>query len=571
MYWMYLFYFLLAAMIFFGAQHPGRGQWNDAYTSLGQTKVLQGVTALGIALHHLAQKTCAPWNPQQYMVHGLDPFLQLGYLFVGVFLFCSGLGLYKSFKTKPDYLKGFFRRRILPIVVAYYLSEYIYIAVRAAMGEGMDFTTVVWYLSGLHMANKYAWYAVAIPFFYLAFWAAFRYCKREGVAIACVALFTLGYTVLGACIDQQSDWWMRGEWWYNSIMLFPLGLLFGRYEKQVTAFFKRGHWFWLLLAFAATILLFKQSEWVNEHAWGYYNAWDDPMKIPHRLMSAGLQWVVATAYVAFCFLLMMKVRFGNPALKWLGGMTLEFYLMHGLFVELFGFNFLDVTHSLFYIKNLPVYIAVVLGCSVPAAILFGFIWKRLVRLARGMGQGNAKPPRERLRKPAATTGGKGRFRRYTLPGVAALFLLLTFLLPPLIRGDERVRVMNGMVFHLPEHYARRYTERRYGVWEYAGEDRRPGKLVLDAEIRDDRARNLHTAEEVLASCDWLKEAELYINPQGVRMVRGYADYAGHTERRYYIESAGSVLLMCMIEDERYYSREDCEAAMRETADSVRPA
>ena len=104
MYWMYLFYFLLAGLIFFGAQYAGRRQWNEAYTSLGQSKVLQGVTALGIALHHLAQKTCAPWNPQQYAVHGLDPFLQLGYLFVGVFLFCSGLGLYKSFKTKPDYL-----------------------------------------------------------------------------------------------------------------------------------------------------------------------------------------------------------------------------------------------------------------------------------------------------------------------------------------------------------------------------------------------------------------------------------------------------------------------------------
>ena len=203
--WMYLFYFALALLLFFGAKSAGRGRWNEAYTSLEQTKVLQGITALGIALHHMAQKTCAPWHPQKYTVHGLDPFVPMGYLFVGVFLFCSGLGLYKSFRTKPDYLKGFVRRRILPVAAAFYLSEAVYTAVRLAMGEPMDFKTVLWYLSGLHMANFNAWYVIVIPFFYLAFWAAFRFCRREGTAVFLVFLFTLAYTVLEARSKDHPD------------------------------------------------------------------------------------------------------------------------------------------------------------------------------------------------------------------------------------------------------------------------------------------------------------------------------------------------------------------------------
>ena len=115
--WMYLFYFLLAGLIFWGARYAGRGEWNEDYTSLKQTKILQGVAALGIALHHMSQKTCAPWHPSAFIVHGMDPFIPMGYMLVGVFLFCSGLGLYKSFKSKPGYLKGFFRRRILPVVI----------------------------------------------------------------------------------------------------------------------------------------------------------------------------------------------------------------------------------------------------------------------------------------------------------------------------------------------------------------------------------------------------------------------------------------------------------------------
>ena len=368
--WMYLFYFLLGLLIFFGAERMGRGKWNEEYTSLQQTKILQGITALGISLHHMAQKTCAPWHPQRYTVHGLDPFIPVGYLFVGVFFFCSGLGLYKSFKNKPDYLKGFARRRILPVIIAFYLSEILHTAVRLAMGEQMGWKTALWYLSGLHMANTNSWYLIAIPFFYLAFRTAFRFCRREGTAIFLVFLFTMGYTVLGACIDHQNDWWMRGQWWYNSVLLFPLGLLFGKYEEKVTRAWKKGYWFWLPLAFAGIFLLFRQSEWLISHRWGYYREGADPLKIPFRLLSAGTQWLVCADYTAFCFLLMMKVKLGNRALAWLGAMTLDFYVVHGIFVELFGYNFLDLAPSLFYIKNVPLYITAVLACSVAAALLF---------------------------------------------------------------------------------------------------------------------------------------------------------------------------------------------------------
>ena len=120
--WIYLFWFLLGALLFCGVKYAGRGKWNEDYTSLKQTKMLLGIMTLGVALHHLAQKSCAPWHPQSFIVHGLDFFLPLGALFVAVFLFCSGLGLYKSFRSKPDYLKGFCRRRILPVVIAFYLA-----------------------------------------------------------------------------------------------------------------------------------------------------------------------------------------------------------------------------------------------------------------------------------------------------------------------------------------------------------------------------------------------------------------------------------------------------------------
>ena len=574
--WMYLFYFSLALLFFFGARSTGRG-WNEEYTSLKQTKMLQGIAALGIALHHMAQKTCAPWHPSVYTVHGLDFFVPIGYMLVGLFLFCSGLGLYRSLKSKPDYLKGFFRRRILPIIIAFYLSEFIYTGIRLLMGEKMNLTTVLWYLSGLHMANFNAWYVVVIPFFYLAFWAAFRFCKREGTAIAWVFLFTLAYTVAGALIDHQDDWWMRGEWWYNSIILFPLGLLFGKFEKQVTGFFKKGYWFWLLFFFAGIFLVFQQSEWLVNGPWGYYGEWGDRLKVQHRLMSAGIQWVSAFFFTVFCFLLMMKVRLGNKALAWLGGMTLEFYLMHGIFVELFGYNFLDISRSIVYIKKVPLFIVAVLACSIPASLLFRLILRKLTGLtAKGSGQEkkktktslasflrNLKIKRENLKEK------HGRLITYLVIGITVLLMLGMYLFLSSGTGNERIRVMNGMELTIPDNYVRGYTDDRYVIWKYEGTDIKPANLILDAEIRDGKARHFKTVEEVRAECDWMTDVEIYVNPNGVNMLRGFTEYDGSMERRYYIESDVAVMLLCMKEDERYYSKEDCEAMMLQVADSVR--
>ena len=573
--WMYLFYFSLALLFFFGARSTGRG-WNEEYTSLKQTKMLQGIAALGIALHHMAQKTCAPWHPSVYTVHGLDFFVPIGYMLVGLFLFCSGLGLYRSLKSKPDYLKGFFRRRILPIIIAFYLSEFIYTGIRLLMGEKMNLTTVLWYLSGLHMANFNAWYVVVIPFFYLAFWAAFRFCKREGTAIAWVFLFTLAYTVAGALIDHQDDWWMRGEWWYNSIILFPLGLLFGKFEKQVTGFFKKGYWFWLLFFFAGIFLVFQQSEWLVNGPWGYYGEWGDRLKVQHRLMSAGIQWVSAFFFTVFCFLLMMKVRLGNKALAWLGGMTLEFYLMHGIFVELFGYNFLDISKSIVYIKKVPVFIIVVLACSIPASLLFRLILRKLIGLT-AKRNGEVKKNKTGLKSFFRKLKIKwenlkekyGRLGKFLILGITVLLMLGMYLFLSSGTGNERIRVMNGMEFTIPDNYVRGYTDDRYVVWRYEGTDKKPSNLVLDAEIRDGKARHFKTVEEVQAECDWMTDTEIYINPSGVRMFRGFTEYAGSVERRYYIESDSVVMLLCMKEDERHYSREDCEAVMLQVADSVR--
>ena len=575
--WLDLFWFSLGVLLFAGAKGAGRGNWNEDYTSLKQTKMLQGIMVLGVALHHMAQKTCGPWHPQSVIEHGLDVFLPVGHMVVGVFLFCSGLGLYKSLRTKPDYLKGFFRKRILPVIIAFYLSEIIYTAVRLLMGEPMDALTVLWYLSGLHMANFNAWYVIVIPFFYLAFWASFRFVKRERVSVLLVFLFTLGYTLLGACVDHQNDWWMRGEWWYNSILLFPLGIVFARHEEKITRTLKKGYWFWLLLFFIGFFLLHLQSEWLINHRLGYYGDWGDPLKVPKRLLSAGTQWAVALFFTMFWFTLMLKVRIGNRALAWLGAVTLDFYLMHGIFVELFGYSFLDISASLVHIRDVPLYVAAVLGCSVPATLLF-----RQIRLwltgavcgnrKQGDAPGNEEGPQESeaLRRARKKAAGPGRARKLLFvwfwPAVCVMMILGGLLL--FRQTPERVH--GNTVISPPDGFAVASSDSRQTVWKYTGDDRKVNALVLDTTIRGDNGQLFGSAEEVLASCAWMTDAELYVNPQGIRMARGFStEGTEYPMRRYYVETDDNVVLLSIIENDRYYDPAACEEAILQAADRIR--
>ncbi len=372
--WIYLVYAALAITLFWGVKGYGKGQWNEECFSLKQIKMVQGFAAICILFHHMGQKTAAPWHQPTVIVHGLDGFINIGYFFVGIFLFCSGYGLFKSYKSKPDYLKGFVSKRIVPIVIAFYVSELIFLGARVVMGEKMSVSQVIYYVTGLKLANYYAWYVIALPFFYLFFYLAFRFCKKEGMAIAMTSLGIFSYILIGTIVDHN-DWWMRGEWWYNTAHLFILGLLFAKFEKPVIARIKKGYWIYIILAFVG-IFLFYMFSLYAQSAWSYYgetfNASD---KVLRRWGCLFSQILTSCSFVFFLFMVTMKIQIGNKLLAFFGGLTLEFYLIHGLFVELFGYSFLDITKSLYYIRSVPLYVLVVVACSVPATVLFKLLLK----------------------------------------------------------------------------------------------------------------------------------------------------------------------------------------------------
>ena len=354
--------FIFAVLLFLGGKPCARGEWNDDFLSPSQMKTLRGLSILGVILHHISQKTAAPWLDSTVLRHGLDAFVDLGYFFVAVFFFASGYGLMKSLKSRENYLDGFLDRRWKPVILAF-LS-----------------TTVIYYLVHPIFSN-YTWYIAAILYLYLAFYLCFRFCRKDGIAIALL----IAATVLYAWVCDRM---VFGTWWYNTAGVFAVGVIFVKAEQKIIRLWKKAYYLIFPVTVALMLLCFFFS---RELASSLYGMEDYRFYQLSRILTVTTQFIGCTSFVFFLLLIGMKYRFHNRALDFLSSISLELYLIHGLFVQLFSFSYFDSVYPpLLYVKSVPLYTAIVLALSIPAAWALHRLHGILLKFFREFRQNNRR-------------------------------------------------------------------------------------------------------------------------------------------------------------------------------------
>lgn len=352
-----VFYPLLAFLLLWKSKFFKKGSFNDDVLSISQTKALQGFTAVLIMFHHMSQQTCAYWLKPEYIHHGLEPFVSIGYLFVAIFFFYSGYGLLKSFKNKENYLKGFLPKRISPIFVATVLIGLVFMLARNWMRDRYSIFNIS--IGEPATINPNGWFPYTICIFYIGFYLAYRFCKNQKTALFVTCAVVVLYMLF-------CDFNIYGTWWYNSAPAFAAGLVLAEYEDRIISSFKK-HYVLNFIIFgllSAVSIFFAVQHPEN---------WD-------RLVILFAQIISSVVFVFFLLLVGLKVKIGNKILAWLGTMTLELYLIHGLFVYLFGFCFIsERVESLYYISNPALYVIVVIVLSIPSAMLFKLIDSKIVK------------------------------------------------------------------------------------------------------------------------------------------------------------------------------------------------
>jgi membrane-bound acyltransferase YfiQ involved in biofilm formation len=369
-------YVVLAVILLLGVKVRIR-DWDDGFLSLGNTKILQGFCAVLIIIHHISQVLSDS--------KVLSPFNEYGVLFVGIFFFCSGYGLIKSFKTKDNYMQGFLGKRLPSVLIPFYITTFIYMAIFLLLSPKPSLKQIILNVTGIQLINPQAWYIVAIVLLYIAFYFIFKYIKNEKIAFVSMAVFIACYIIFGIIL-RHGPWWLQGEWWYNTCFLFYVGMLIARLEKGLIVIVKKYYAIILPVAIVAFVVMYRVSNYTIGK-FSYYAQTETASGYPETLICFFTQLPAVILFVAAVFILCMKITFSNVILRFLSKISLELYLIHYLFLLLYKSDNI-------YISNDLLYVTLVVISSVAAAFLVNIIDKPIIRI---------------LTSKVGKTSGKGTF------------------------------------------------------------------------------------------------------------------------------------------------------------------
>ncbi len=370
-----LWYIALGLLLFLGSKAFKKKEWNEGNMSFEHTKSFLGFCAVIIVFHHLAQATCASWLDKRYIRHGLDIFVTAGYPMVAMFFFCSGFGMYKSAKAKPGFFKRFIPVRIIPILIPTGLTMLVYILFRYIRKIPFNIDPPL-AVNAHETWHPYIWYIPCIILMYLLFYVGFGLFKKDWIGITVVALGIIAYAAF--CIVFR-----YGTWWFNTPHMFLMGILFAKYEQAFFARCQKLYPLKLTLTIIACVILW----FLGNSAGGIYLM---IFNLPYfkyayicDLITCIFQVLYTFAFVSLYYLLSMKIRIGNPVLSFLGKFTLELYLIHGVFIHMFGYYMIkEGVAPVHYIANVPLFVLVVLALSIPVSFAVSLLDKKVGKALR---------------------------------------------------------------------------------------------------------------------------------------------------------------------------------------------
>ena len=279
------------------------------YLSNKSTKSLKGLLALLIIFHHISQKITTGEN--------FSNFEYMGRYIVALFFFLSGYGLYFQYRNNATYMENFLKKRLVRIFIPFFVFIVIYVIYRATLGEvvNVDFFLSFWKDHSNIIYN--GWFINSIIVLYVIFYVSFVN-KDSKISEYKLVFLTLVYIFWKAYQDH-------GDWEYVSIMAFLLGVFWMKNRVSIDKLLEKNY-FIFLVSFSILMYVFH-----------YY---EDIMKnigITNKYVYYGIVGNLCTmVFIVYFILLSNKLNFSNKYLDFLGDISFEIYMIHGLVMHYLG-------------------------------------------------------------------------------------------------------------------------------------------------------------------------------------------------------------------------------------------
>lgn len=311
------------------------------YLSNKSTKSLKGLLAILIIFHHVSQKITTGEN--------FSNFEYMGRYIVALFFFLSGYGLYFQYSNNAMYMENFLRKRLVRIFIPFFVFIVIYVIYRATLGEvvNVDFFLSFWRDHSNIIYN--GWFINSIIILYVIFYVSFKM-KGSKIAIFKLVFFILVYIF-------WKVYRSHGDWEYVSIMAFLLGVVWMKHRNLIDKFIEKNY-FVCLVSFSILMYVFHHYEAIMKN-----------IGITNKYVYYGIVGNLCTMiFVVYYLLLTNKLDFSNKYLDFLGGISFEIYMIHGLVMHYLGKFFVSSS------VNDAIYTIVVLLVS----IIFAYCIKKLI-------------------------------------------------------------------------------------------------------------------------------------------------------------------------------------------------
>ncbi len=350
-------YAVLLFLLFYNAKIAWKqDSYINDFSTVESTKGLRGFLVICIILHHISQEEAFR------QTHILGIFPEQGYIFVALFFFWSGFGLIKSLRHKNDYLNTFLKKRVLPLVVIFYVTTLFYALFNIITGVQMTLSKWLLSFSGLILMNGQSWYVVVLIILYVSFWVIFKTVKKEEIAILLILFIVLAMGAIFIYIGHfgwflgpdlwwldGKNWknlpwwknyyvfWFSGEWWVNSSIAFVIGLLFAKYENKIVDFLKKKYFVKFLVLTFMLIIFWLICNYCLGHFsyWSEYSGKSAKLILVDRLISYLSTLPKVCLFVIWVYMLLMKVSPKNEILTFMSKISLETYLVQLIPLTLF--------------------------------------------------------------------------------------------------------------------------------------------------------------------------------------------------------------------------------------------
>ena len=263
-----------------------------------------------------------------------------------------------SYLKKENYLKDFLNKRIMKIVIPNIIAIIFTILVYLLTGQLTPRKIFNSLVEGEPVV-RFSWYMLAIISLYVVFYLSAKFLKKKKM----INIAVFGGTIL-YCIVVNNILGFN-NWWVNSCFAFFIGIYWASYKEKYAITLKdknkiiRYAIMLSIILFAIIGIQFLTSGYAIMDIINDTDLSDDIMREPIPVINMN---IICIALLFVLFTILEKMRLNDKVFTFLGNISFEIYLYHGLVMYL-------LRNPRFYCRIDYLYVILVIGLSIILAKL----------------------------------------------------------------------------------------------------------------------------------------------------------------------------------------------------------